>query len=56
MSSGNVQGTKGYRMVSVELYEGKGIDDKTGRYVTLTMYNLSGLLIRGVTAVSFSQF
>ncbi|KAJ3535734.1 hypothetical protein NMY22_g6355 [Coprinellus aureogranulatus] len=28
--SGNVQGTMGYRMVSVELYEGKGIDDKTG--------------------------
>jgi hypothetical protein len=25
--------TKGWRMVSVELYEGKGIDDKTMRYV-----------------------
>jgi hypothetical protein len=26
--------TKGWRMVSVELYEGKGIDDKTMRYVS----------------------
>lgn len=24
---------KGYRMITVELYEGKGIDDKTKRYV-----------------------
>lgn len=31
VSSGNSLGTKGYRMVSVELYEGQGVDDKTGR-------------------------
>ena len=36
VSSGNVQGAKGYRVVSVELYEGRGIDDKIGRYVVLT--------------------
>lgn len=31
--SGNVQGSKGYRLVTVELYEGQGVDDKTQRCV-----------------------
>ena len=32
--------TKGWRMVSVELYEGKNIDDKTMRYVLLSASGL----------------
>jgi hypothetical protein len=32
---GNVKGTKGYRIVTVELYEGKGVDDKIQRCVCL---------------------
>jgi hypothetical protein len=55
VSSGNVQGTKGYRVVSVELYEGRGIDDKIGRYVVLTPYTL-WLAHTEFTAISFSQF
>jgi hypothetical protein len=42
----NGQGqTKGWRMVSVELYEGKGIDDKTMRYVPFDFLSTYILLI-----------
>ena len=36
VASGDTQGSKGYRVVSVELYEGKGVDDKTRRCVLIS--------------------
>jgi hypothetical protein len=33
-----VGSTKGYRMVTVELYEGTRVDDKTKRYVVLPLF------------------
>lgn len=45
VSTGNSLGTKGYRMVSIELYEGKGIDDKTERLVVSILPLLPGMLI-----------
>lgn len=38
-SSGN-NSTKGFRLVSVELYEGAGVDDKTGRYILFPFVGL----------------
>jgi ER membrane protein complex subunit 1 len=38
--------TKGWRMVSVELYEGKEIDDKTMRYVFFAIKSIDFLLMR----------
>lgn len=45
---------KGYKMVSVELYEGKGADDKTRRLV-LPLY-LYALLWRGERLLTFLPF
>lgn len=36
VAGGTAGGAKGYRMVSVEFYEGQNVDEKTKRYATLS--------------------
>jgi len=48
--------SKGWRMVSVEFYEGKGIDDKTMRYVDFYAKLPGFLLIAGVCSSDMSSY
>jgi hypothetical protein len=48
--------TKGWRMVSVELYEGKGIDDKTMRCVLLRVKSTDFILMLRIRSSDMSSY
>jgi len=47
-------GAKGYRIISVEFYEGHGIDEKTRRLVLLSLFNK--ILLTSQAALNFQPF